>query len=414
MFVTLLVKKNAKKREYNFKFIDLFSGIGGFHQAMEQLGGECVLASEIDEFCNKLYQKNYNMSSNVNIRDLDEKTDIPDHDVLCAGFPCQAFSKAGKQVGMEDETRGTLFFDIARILREKHTPYIVLENVRNLVSHDNKKTWRIIRKTLTECGYRLTETPLIVSPHQFGIPQLRERVIILGKYDPHNIDKPLEIDLETKCKKTDNSIYSVLEQSKVEDKYYISEYEEKVLTAWDEFYQGITRKVIGFPIWADYFRCEKVPEEYPGWKKDFVKKNMELYVDNKEFIDSWFKKYDDLNDFIPTHHKMEWQAGEEIKSLWEGVIQMRPSGIRIKTPTCFPALVAMVQIPIVGRYRRRLTVEEAGRLQSFPNPVRDEDRMDKEHFLCDSNDQQAYKQFGNSVNVEVIRRCAEKLFEYEG
>lgn len=402
---------NVSKKN-KFKFIDLFSGIGGFHQAMEQLGGECVLASEIDPFCNELYPKNYGMSSDVNIRDLDEKTDIPDHDVLCAGFPCQAFSKAGKQQGMEDETRGTLFFDIARILKEKHPKYIILENVRNLVSHDHGNTWRIIRKTLVKCGYRLTEKPLILSPHQFGIPQLRERVIILGKYDPEKVNEPLNICIETKYGKSDNSIYSVLSKRKVADKYYISEYETKVLTAWDEFYKGINRKVIGFPIWADYFRCTQVPEEFPKWKQEFVRKNMELYEENKAFIDSWFEKYDNLKDFTPTHHKMEWQAGEAISSVWEGVIQMRPSGIRIKTPTCFPALVAMVQIPIIGKYRRRLTVEEAGRLQSFPNPVRDEAKMDGEHFLCDSNDQQAYKQFGNSVNVEVIRYCAEKLFEH--
>lgn len=399
--------------KYSFRFIDLFSGIGGFHQAMKQLGGECVLASEIDEFCNKLYKTNYGISSDVNVRDLDEKMDVPEHDVLCAGFPCQAFSKAGKQVGMKDETRGTLFFEIERILREKHTPYIVLENVRNLVSHDNHNTWRIIHNVLVECGYRLTEKPLILSPHQFGIPQLRERVIILGKYDPENVDVPLEIQLDATVKKTECSIYDILTDGKVDDKYYISEYETMVLTAWDEFYKNINRKTIGFPIWADYFRCGQIPEEYPAWKKEFVSKNMELYKENKVFIDSWFEKYNDLKDFIPTHHKMEWQAGETIKSVWEGVIQMRPSGIRIKTPTCFPALVAMVQIPIIGKYRRRLTVEEAGKLQSFPNPVRDEELMDENHFLCDSNDQQAYKQFGNSVNVEVIRRCAEALFECE-
>lgn len=399
--------------KYSFRFIDLFSGIGGFHQAMKQLGGECVLASEIDEFCNKLYKTNYGISSDVNVRDLDEKMDVPEHDVLCAGFPCQAFSKAGKQVGMKDETRGTLFFEIERILREKHTPYIVLENVRNLVSHDNHNTWRIIHNVLVECGYRLTEKPLILSPHQFGIPQLRERVIILGKYDPENVDVPLEIELDATVKKTECSIYDILTDGKVDDKYYISEYETMVLTAWDEFYKNINRKTIGFPIWADYFRCGQIPEEYPAWKKEFVSKNMELYKENKVFIDSWFEKYNDLKDFIPTHHKMEWQAGETIKSVWEGVIQMRPSGIRIKTPTCFPALVAMVQIPIIGKYRRRLTVEEAGKLQSFPNPIRDEELMDENHFLCDSNDQQAYKQFGNSVNVEVIRRCAEALFECE-
>jgi len=396
-----------------FTFIDLFSGIGGFHQAMEQLGGTCVLASEIDDACNTLYEKNYGMSSAVNVRDLDEKKDIPDHDVLCAGFPCQAFSKAGKQAGMEDQTRGTLFFEIARILKEKHTKYIVLENVRNLVSHDNGNTWKIIRQTLHDLGYRLTKEPLIVSPHQLGVPQLRERVIILGKYEPENVDVPLNIAIKENKSKNQCSIYDVVTSDKVDEKYYISDYENKVLTAWDEFYKGIKCKVIGFPIWADYFKTDTIPEEFPAWKKEFVKKNMELYCDNKEFIDSWLKQYNDLNDFSPTHHKMEWQAGSSISSVWEGVIQFRPSGIRVKTPTCFPALVAMVQIPIVGKYKRRLTVEEAGKLQSFPNPVRESSKMDTTHFLCDDNDHQAYKQFGNSVNVQVIKHCAEKLFEIE-
>ena len=341
------------KGTYNFKFIDLFSGIGGFHQAMTQLGGECVLASEIDANCNQVYKQNYHMDSAVNVRDLNEKTDIPDHDVLCAGFPCQAFSKAGKQAGLKDQTRGTLFFEIERILREKKPEYIVLENVRNLVSHDHHNTWRIIHAVLQDCGYRLTEAPLIVSPHQFGIPQLRERVIILGKYDPKHVDEPLDIQISGGYKKEDNSIYEILDEQKVEDKYYISAYEKYVLSAWDEFYQGIDLKVIGFPIWADYFKYKAVPQEYPAWKQNFVKKNMELYQRNQVFIDAWLEKYNNLQDFVPTHHKMEWQAGTAISTLWEGIIQMRPSGIRVKAPTCFPALVAMVQIPIIGRYKRQ-------------------------------------------------------------
>ena len=228
------ILERRDKGTYNFKFIDLFSGSGGFHQAMTQLGGECVLASEIDANCNQVYKQNYHMDSAVNVRDLNEKTDIPDHDVLCAGFPCQAFSKAGKQAGLKDQTRGTLFFEIERILREKKPEYIVLENVRNLVSHDHHNTWRIIHAVLQDCGYRLTEAPLIVSPHQFGIPQLRERVIILGKYDPKHVDEPLDIQISGGYKKEDNSIYEILDEQKVEDKYYISAYEKYVLSAWDE------------------------------------------------------------------------------------------------------------------------------------------------------------------------------------
>jgi len=387
----------------SFKFIDLFSGIGGFHQAMKQLGGECVFASEIDSFCNAEYELNYKMSSDINIRDKREE-DIPYHDVLCAGFPCQAFSKAGKQAGLEDQIRGTLFFEIVRILKYHHTPYIILENVRNLVSHDNGNTWTIIQKSLRDLGYRTTEKPLILSPHHFGIPQNRERVIILGKYDPKNPDTPLTVDFGKLKDKKENSIYDVLEEGKVDDSYYISKYEEMVLQAWDEFYQGINLKIIGFPIWADFFKYDGSLEEFPDWKADFVRKNVKLYRENQEFVDSWLEKYNNLKDFAPTHHKMEWQCGTRINSIWEGVIQFRPSGVRVKTPDCFQALVAMVQIPIIGRYRRKLTVEEAARLQSFP--VDDE----KEPFIVDANRQQAYKQFGNSVNVEVIRRAAEQLF----
>ena len=382
----------------DFTFIDLFSGIGGFHQALEQLGGICVFASEIDKYAIETYKENYGINSDINIRDIEAK-DIPKHDVLCAGFPCQAFSKAGKQQGFSDETKGTLFFEIERILKYHKTKYIILENVRNLVSHDGGNTWKVIEAHLKDLGYRLTPTPLIISPHQLGVPQLRERVVILGKYDPKNVDKPLEIEIPKLKSKNENTIYDVIETKRVSKKYYISEKEEMVLTAWDEFYKGIKETTIGFPIWAEYFK-KKPSKDMPPWKQEFVRKNNELYRNNKDFIDSWLKKYNNLKDFTPTNRKMEWQAGDTISSIWEGLIQFRPSGVRVKTPTCFPALVALVQVPVIGKYKRRLTVREAARLQSFPDS-----------FVPNKNDQQAYKQFGNAVNVEVIKCAAKELFE---
>lgn len=382
-----------------FKFIDLFCGIGGFHQAMEQLGGECVLASEIDKYAIETYDENYQINSNINVRDI-KVEDIPKHDVLCAGFPCQAFSKAGKQEGFDDETRGTLFFEIERILKHHKTKYIVLENVRNLASHDKGRTWKTIEDHLHKIGYRLTSEPLIVSPHYFGTPQLRERVVILGIYDPENVDKPLNIDLGEFLRKNDNSIYSILDDN-VSEEYNISETEERVLTMWNEFYQGIDLDVIGFPVWFEWFK-EEAPDDLKPWKKAFIQKNNELYKNNKKFIDTWIKKYDNLDWCTPTQKKFEWQAGNNISSIWEGLIQFRPSGVRVKAPTCFPALVAIVQIPIIGKYKRRLTVREAARLQDFP-----------ETFVPHKNNLQAYKQFGNAVNVEVIKKCADKLFEYE-
>lgn len=382
-----------------FKFIDLFAGIGGFHQAMVQLGGQCVYASEIDKFCIERYKENYNIDADHDITKINPE-EVPDHDVLCGGFPCQAFSKAGKQKGFE-ETRGTLFFYIEKILQAKKPKYIVLENVRNLVSHDNGNTWKVIRQHIIDCGYRITENPIIISPHQLGIPQLRERVVILGVYDPDNTDKYLNIDLGTMKDKKDNLIESILEPNNNEDKYKISKQEERVLSAWDEFYKMIDLKVIGFPIIVDFFDGHIDPD-YPNWKKQFVEKNHALYVLNKNAIDRWIKKWKVYETFTPTQRKMEWQAGSSIESIWEGLIQFRPSGVRVKSPNCFPALVAMVQVPIVGKYKRRLTIREAARLQSFPDS-----------FIFDSNDHQAYKQFGNAVNVNCVEFLAKQLFSYD-
>lgn len=381
-----------------FKYIDLFSGIGGFHQAMDNLGGECVFASEIDEYARDTYKKNYNIDPFGDITKVDVKKDIPFHDVLCAGFPCQSFSKAGNREGLDD-ARGTLFFDIARILEYHKTKYIILENVRNLVSHDNGNTWNVISKTLKKLGYRLTEEPIVISPHHLGIPQSRERVIIAGVYDPNNIKKPLKLKIKNNFDVKENTIDTILQRTRVSDKYYLTEEEEEVLNVWNQFYKGIKEEVIGFPIWLDYFN-KTYDDDMPDWKKNFISRNNELYKNNKNFIDKWLKKNNNLTHFTPTNRKFEWQAGQDINNVYEGIIQFRPSGIRVKRPNYFPALVAMVQTPIIGKYKRRLTIKEAARLQSFPDD-----------FIPNEDDHQAYKQFGNAVNVKVVETIAKELLK---
>jgi len=322
------------------KFIDLFAGIGGFHIAISELGGECVFASEINEYAIETYHNNYGMDSNHDITKINPK-DLPDYNMLCAGFPCQTFSKAGGQKGFDD-TRGTLFFDIKRLLEYRvnnNNPvkYIVLENVRNLVSHDDGNTWEVIRRNLKKLGYVLTEDPIIVSPHQIGIPQLRERVFILGIHNTFDINEiNISIPKNKLSHKGVNNAFEILDKKRVPNKYYISDYENKVLTAWDEFIKGIDEKTIGFPIWSSEFKGSHQLEDLPSWKKKIVLKNRMLYQNNKEFIDQWFKKYDNLDGFVVTHRKFEWQAGNTINSLWDGIIQFRPSGIRVKRPTEFP------------------------------------------------------------------------------
>lgn len=379
-----------------FKFIDLFAGIGGFHQAMHNLGGQCVFASEIDNNAIKTYGNNYNINSDNDVTLVDELS-IPDYDMLCAGFPCQAFSKAGSRLGFEDETKGTLFFEIARLLKGTKPKYIILENVRNLLTHDKGNTIRVISDSLRDLGYNFSIQ--VMSPHQLNIPQFRERVYILGvRNDIHS--KELVFDIPSKSKE-ELSIYdaNIFEDS-VEEKYNITEHENKVLSCWNEFYQGIDETTIGYPIWSSEFNENSIPSDLPAWKKNFVSKNKNLYLKNKDFIDSWLKKWNYLEDFTPTERKFEWQAGDSIKSIWEGLIQFRPSGVRVKRPTVFPALVAMVQIPIVGKYKRRITPRETARLQSFPDT-----------FMVDELDRQAYKQFGNAVNVNCVEFLTKQLFE---
>src|SRR5690606_20457328 len=157
-----------------FRFIDLFAGIGGFRLAFQRLEGECVFTSEWDKYAQLTYYKNFGEYPHGDITKIDEKQ-IPDHEILCAGFPCQAFSIAGRKNGFED-TRGTLFFDVARIIKEKRPKAFFLENVKGLRMHDKGKTLQTILKVLREDLDYYVPDPEIVNAKDFGVPQNRERI----------------------------------------------------------------------------------------------------------------------------------------------------------------------------------------------------------------------------------------------
>lgn len=171
-----------------FKFIDLFAGIGGIRLAYQNLGGQCVFTSEWNKYSQKTYEANFGEIPFGDITQISE-TEIPDHDILLAGFPCQPFSIAGvtkknalgKKHGFLDETQGTLFFDIARIIKHKKPPVFMLENVKNLLSHDKKNTFEVIKNTLDELGYSI-HSKVLDGKH--FVPQHRERIIIVG-FDKH-------------------------------------------------------------------------------------------------------------------------------------------------------------------------------------------------------------------------------------
>lgn len=204
-------------KKEKFKFVDLFAGIGGFRIAMQNLGGNCVFSSEIDKYAKHTYDINFGEVPFGDITKIDEN-DVPDHDVLCAGFPCQSFSIAGKRKGFKDETRGTLFFDIARILEAKKPKAFFLENVKGLVSHHKGETLKTILKVLREDLNYYVPDPKVMNAKDFGVAQNRERIFIIGfrkDLDIGNFEYPKPIREEVTFK-------DIREEEEVSVKYYIS------------------------------------------------------------------------------------------------------------------------------------------------------------------------------------------------
>ncbi|MCF6367217.1 MAG: DNA cytosine methyltransferase [Bacteroidales bacterium] len=206
-----------ESKEPEFTFIDLFAGVGGFRIAMQNLGGKCVFSSEIDKYAKKTYEYNFGEVPFGDITKINEK-DIPEHDILCAGFPCQAFSIAGKRKGFADETRGTLFFDITRVIKEKHPKAFFLENVKGLRNHDKGNTLKIILKVLREDLNYFVPEPQIINAKDFGVPQNRERIFIIGfrkdlKISEFECPKPLKKKIV---------FGDVKEKKAVSSKYYLS------------------------------------------------------------------------------------------------------------------------------------------------------------------------------------------------
>ena len=400
-----------------FTFVDLFAGIGGFHAALGALGGKCVYASEWDLDSARIYERNWNLKpdGDITLAANDEVMKVPEHDVLVGGFPCQPFSKSGKQLGM-DETRGTLFWNIAKIIEVRKPSIVLLENVQNIAGPRHLHEWDVIIKTLRDLGYRVSHKPMIVSPHLIrpefgGRPQVRNRVFIAAtlipkgmpnfkaEVDTPNLEKvtqgwdPLSWNLERDL--------PLIKLNELKDKKSValSESEIEWINAWNDFVLLMKnelngKSLPGFPIWADaWVDVDKlvIPDSTPDWKSNFLRKNATFYSDHKKVLNAWLKKWNNLESFPPSRRKFEWQA-QDSKNLWETVMHFRPSGIRAKKATYVPALVAITQTSIVGKQKRRITVREGARLQGLP---------DWYEFI-DQSDGLSYKQLGNGVNVGAV------------
>ena len=398
----------------SFTFVDLFAGIGGFHAALSDLGGECVFASEIDPKAAAIYHANWGVDplGDITLDANDDVMNVPPCDVLTAGFPCQPFSKSGAQRGM-DETRGTLYWNILKIIQAHHPSMVLLENVRNLAGPRHLHEWQIIIETLREEGYVVSDTPAVFSPHLLppdmgGTPQVRERVFICATYvgeaaqtlrpDPPVTNRAIE--------GWDPQEWSLEKHLPLEDGHDIegcslSVSERLWIDAWNEFVEMMWevrdgRRLPGFPLWADAwepFATLRIPAGTPKWKADFLEKNAEFYTAHRKPIDRWTKKWKVYSDaFPPSRRKLEWQA-QDTPRLWDTVMHLRPSGIRAKRATYVPALVAITQTSIVGSRQRRLAVREGARLQGLPD----------EFSFGDQPDAVSFKQLGNGVSVGAVR-----------
>jgi DNA (cytosine-5)-methyltransferase 1 len=404
----------------SFTFADLFAGIGGFHAALSQMGGRCVFASELDRNAAAVYERNWGHHINPargrpkvegDIVPLTaESVSVPKHDVLAAGFPCQPFSKSGFQKGM-DEARGTLFWNILRILEARRPPLVILENVRNLAGPRHRHELQTIIRCLRDLGYRVSDDPSLMSPHLLppyagGTPQVRERVFITGTY----VGKDrawAESEIAPICKNEplggwrpehwDLDAHLLQDEKVVSPKYRLTKQEVAIIDTWNDFVVRLLAarkgsRLPGFPLWADEFRSRpRIPSGTPDWKADFLRKNAAFYREHKREIDRWLERHSGLADLPPSRRKLEWQA-QDAKSLWDTVMHFRPSGIRAKRPTYLPALVAITQTSIIGARRRRITPREAARLQGFP------DTFD----FGPQGDAETYKQLGNAVCVGVV------------
>lgn len=449
--------KPADTTAEQLNFVDLFAGLGGFHTGLSRLGHTCVFASELDSDLRDKYAVNYPDMAGRIYGDINHHIDdVPPHDILCAGFPCQPFSKSGFQKGLEDPSRGTLFHTIVKILSIHHPRYVFLENVGNFERHDDGRTWAIVQEELAKLGYDVRGTSHVtkggkglLSPHHLGFPHHRERFFMVAQKSPFSVlDSPFPRGVRGKRTNIDALIDANGDLTDTElELTKLTSSQRNCIEHWNKLLSklptdGEFEYLPSFPLWADeaeatYPFDESTPhscsteildgfrkslgfdavatredifahlpqyalrkdERFPEWKIRFIKQNRDWFKKVRTAVDTrwWNRWYAKLRKMPASFRKLEWNVKGEQRDLWEHILQLRPSGLRAKRYENSPALVAMTatQIPIMGPRQRFLTVREGLRLQGLPDTMQ-----------LPEGRTASFKALGNGIHAGVVEAIA--------
>lgn len=301
------------------------------------------------------------------------------------------FQMRGKKRTFDDK-RGLLFDEIIRLAVAKQPKFMFLENVKHILKVGNGEVIQYIESEINRIGYHLQK--IEVSPHHYGIPQQRERIVFVCIRNDIYKEHPIDIQLPPRV-----SEYKYIFQDKdeVDKKYLVDGDILQCLEAWEEMIQlfEVGEKISPVIMINEHYNGH-TPEQYEGyakWRREYITANKPLIAKYKPAWDAWYETHKDILQRREIFGKLEWQVGKvkPDESIFHYFIQIRQSGIRVKRAKHFPTLVAISQIPIYGKERRYITPRECARLQSFP-----------EDFIMDEEDRNAYKQFGNAVNVDNI------------
>ena len=409
------------------KFVDLFAGLGGFHSGMSSAGFECVFASELDPELRELYEFNHGLRGWGDIRKVRENN-IPEHDVLCAGFPCQPFSLAGSKKGTECPISGRLIDEVLRIAKHRRPEFLILENVPNVLTIANGSFWQYINTAFEQLGYKLIHK--IISPEDVGIPQNRRRLFIVGSLNhdllesfewpklrnrkslldilddslPHKVIEPMKRAQLMKWQQllsTCNLLEEMPSLSISAQEFgatYPIDFSNLTIEDLRGYKGAYGKNLCDCRTWNDVLSkmpsyCRKT-KQVPRWLIKSVDYSRNIYRGNIKFLDEWCKDFDKQHNSWQT---LEWRGYKTKRLLRDHLLQFRASGIRVMKPRKAPSLIAMTatQVPIIGWEMRYMSKYEAAKLQNLHGLTK-----------IPSNDFHAFKAFGNAVNAKIVELIA--------